>query len=182
MPAPLQRLALRLYRRLPQWARLVVVRTLTPSFTVGAICVVERADGALLCVRHSYRQRWGFPGGLLQRGESPQVGGPREVLEEVGLAVELVGEPAVVVDPDPRRVDVVFRARPQPGAALDALVPRSPEIVELGWFPPHELPELQHEASGALVVLARASEGARPGSASVRGQAEGEPGTHPSAS
>jgi 8-oxo-dGTP diphosphatase len=182
VPAPLQRMALRLFRRLPSWVRLVVVRAITPSFTVGAICVVERADGALLCVRHSYRRRWGFPGGLLQRGESPHDGGPREVLEEVGLDVELVGEPAVVVDPDPRRVDVVFRARPRPGADLDALAPRSPEIVELRWFPPDELPELQHEASGALVVLARATGRAGPGSASARSRTEGEPGIRPSAS
>jgi 8-oxo-dGTP diphosphatase len=130
-----------------------VVHRLAPSFTVGAICVVERTDGALLLVRHSYRERWGFPGGLLQRGEDVAVGGRREVLEEVGLEVELVGEPAVVVEPAPRRVDVVFRARPvDDGAEAN---PASPEIVALDWFAPGDLPELQEEAATALVALAR---------------------------
>lgn len=149
-------LVLKLFRRLPRRARVAVVHSLSPSFTVGAICVVERADGAVLLVRHSYRQRWGFPGGLLERGEHADAGARREAKEEVGLDIEIVGEPSVVVDPGPRRVDVVFRARPADGADPDGATPSSPEIVELGWFPQDALPELQHEASGALVALARA--------------------------
>ena len=146
-------LLLRTFRRLPRSARLFVVHRMTPSFTVGAICVVERPDGALLLVRHSYRRQWGFPGGLLQRGEDAADGARREAREEVGIAIELVGEPTVVVDPSPRRVDVVFRAccrEPETARAC------SPEIVELAWFSPDELPQLQHEAASALVALARA--------------------------
>ncbi|CAN5246952.1 hypothetical protein BH24ACT1_BH24ACT1_12620 [soil metagenome] len=146
-------LLLHVYRRLPRVLRLFVVHRMTPSFTVGSICVIERDDGALLLVRHSYRRRWGFPGGLANRGEEVADAARREAMEEVGLSVELLGEPAVVVDPDPRRVDVVFRARPN---RRDQATPGSPEIVELGWFAPDDLPELQHEASSALVALARA--------------------------
>lgn len=147
--------ALRLFRLLPRRARLAVVHGLAPSFTVGAICVVERDDGRVLVVRHSYRRAWGFPGGLLKRGETAPDGARREVQEEVGLAVELVGEPVVVVDPGPRRVDVVFEARPAAGVDPDAARPESPEIVELRWTRRDELPELQHEAAGALRTLAR---------------------------
>lgn len=151
--ARLHLVLLRLYRRLPRSVRLFVVHRMSPSFTVGAICVVERADGALLLVRHSYRRRWGFPGGLLQRGEEVADGARREALEEVGIAIELDGEPAVVVDPGPRRVDVVFRARCRDAGAARAC---SPEVVDLAWFCPEQLPELQHEAASALVALARA--------------------------
>ena len=35
--------------------------------------------------------------------------------------------------------------------------PVSTEIVEVAWFPPDALPELQFETSGALMALARAS-------------------------
>lgn len=135
-----------------------VVRTLTPSFTVGSNCVIERDDGAILLVRQVYRRRWGLPGGLLERGESPDVAVLREVDEEVGLAVEVVGEPAVVVDPVARRVDVVFRARPA-GTVPDDLEPRSPEISEVRWHEANALPELQEEAADALVALARSSTG-----------------------
>jgi hypothetical protein len=77
------------------------------------------------------------------------------VLEESGLEVDLLGDPAVVVDPDGQRVDIVFRARPAEGSDPATVHASSPEIVELGWFPPDALPDLQFEASGAMVALAR---------------------------
>jgi hypothetical protein len=36
----------------------------------------------------------------------------------------------------------------------------SPEIVEVRWAARDELPELQHEAAGGLVALARATDAA----------------------
>ena len=140
---------LSIYRRLPRRARIAVVHTLAPSFTVGAMCVIERPDGAVLLVRHAYRHRWGLPGGLLSRGEDARVA-------EVGVHIETLGEPAVVVDPRPRRVDVIYRARLANGTAPDDVRPTSVEIVEARWFPSEELPELQHETAGAMVALARA--------------------------
>ncbi len=154
---------LRTYRRLPTWARRRAVRMLSPTFTVGAMCFIERSDGDLLLVRHVYRKRWGVPGGLLDRGEDAADGARREVFEEVGLTIDLLGEPLVVVDPDPRRVDIIYRARPSVDADLDAVAPGSPEILEARWFPRSELPELQHETASALVALGRAEAGQAPG-------------------
>jgi len=144
---------LKIYQRLPRQLRRWVVRVITPSFTVGAACIIERDDGAMLLVRQVYRRGWGMPGGLAQRREAVADTARREVKEEVGLDVELLGEPAVVVDPVPRRVDVIFRARPADGTDPDAAAPTSPEIAEVRWFPAGELPELQHETSAALRVL-----------------------------
>ena len=155
MIARLHRVALSVFRRLPVGARRRVVRTIAPSYTVGSICIIERADGALLLVRLAYRDRWGLPGGLLKRGETTADAARREVREEVGLDVRLVREPHVVVDSDAQRVDVIFRAVLADGVDPGEARPGSPEIVEVGWFPPDALPELQHEASGALVVAAR---------------------------
>jgi ADP-ribose pyrophosphatase YjhB (NUDIX family) len=148
---------LQVYRRLPVWARRRVVRTIAPGYTVGSMCFIERDDGALLLVRLSYRERWGVPGGLLKRGEEPAAAAHREVREEVGVEVDLVGEPAVVVDHEAQRVDLVYRARLAPGQSAEAARPGSPEIDEARWFPAAELPELQHETSGALVALARSA-------------------------
>jgi 8-oxo-dGTP diphosphatase len=145
---------LKIYKRLPRRARLAVVHTLAPSYSVGAICIIERADGRLLLVRHSYRNAWGFPGGLLNRGEAPADGARREAREEVDIDIAVVGEPTVVVAPEPRRVDVVFRCRTDEPDHARAV---PPEVVEVGWFDRDRLPDLQHEAAGALVALARAS-------------------------
>jgi len=113
-------------------------------------------DGALLLVEHTYRQRWGVPGGLLERREDPRDAARREVFEETGLQIELLGEPAVVVDAAPQRVDLVFRARLVPGAPTEP-TGSSPEIESVRWWPVDALPELQHETAHAMVALARSS-------------------------
>lgn len=147
MRARLHAVALRGFRRLPKRVRRILVRHGTPNFTVGAICLVERGD-ELLLVRLAYRGAWGAPGGLLQRGELAEIGMRREVQEELGIDVEVLGEPTVVVAPDPQRVDIVFRARPSVGAGEPQ--PRSPEILEARWFPIDALPDMQSELAAAL--------------------------------
>ncbi|MDP8927921.1 MAG: NUDIX domain-containing protein [Actinomycetota bacterium] len=148
-------LFLRFYRRLPTGLRRFVVRRSTPSFSVGSICVIQRDDGAILLVRLLYRARWGFPGGLLKRREHAVEAARREALEETGLDIQVAAAPAVVVAPGPRRVDVVYRCRLSEGCDPDSVRPESPEVVEARWFRPDELPELQHEASQALMALGR---------------------------
>jgi ADP-ribose pyrophosphatase YjhB (NUDIX family) len=151
---------LKVYKRLPRRGRLAVVHAIAPSYSVGSISIVERDDGRILLVRHSYRNAWGFPGGLLNRGEGPRDGAIREAREEVAIAVTTIGEPAVVVAPEPRRVDVIFRCTT---TEPDAVRPIPPEVTEVGWFTRDHLPELQHEAAGALVALARSGAHNLPG-------------------
>jgi 8-oxo-dGTP diphosphatase len=153
----LQTMALLVWRRLPRFLRRWIVRLFAPSFTVGAVCLIERDDGRVLLVKQVYRNAWGVPGGLIKRNEDVASCAKREVLEEVGVPIELVGEPAVVVDAPPQRVDVAYRARLADGASPDDAAPRSPEIREVRWFALDELPQLQHEAVSALAALARAS-------------------------
>ena len=152
----LQRLGFRVWRRLPLRVRLFAVRRATPSFHVGAICVIERSDGALLLIRNSYRAGWGFPGGFLKRGESPDDAARRETREEVGVDVTLDPNPKVVVEADMRRVDVIFTGRAEAEAAARDPKPRSPEILEARWFPATDLPDLQVEATSAMIELGRA--------------------------
>ncbi|MFN2606997.1 MAG: NUDIX domain-containing protein [Acidimicrobiales bacterium] len=161
---------LHLYGRLPARARVAIMRSVTPTFRVGAVCVVQRDDGAVLLVRHSYRRGWGLPGGLLKRGEPPATAAAREAREELGVALDLAPEARVVVDARHRRVDVLYRARLPAGPAdaggtVDGGVegagvgggppprPTSPEILEVGWFPPDDLPSLGREAVSALAEL-----------------------------
>jgi ADP-ribose pyrophosphatase YjhB (NUDIX family) len=153
----LHRSLLRLFRRLPPRLRIAAVHALSPSYTVGAVSIIERDDGAVLLVRHSYRPHWGLPGGLCQSREEIADAARREVREEVGVEAVLIGEPAVVVDSGERRVDVVYAARLAVGIDAAAARPVSPEIVECRWFAPAEISLLtvQREAAQAMTALAR---------------------------
>lgn len=61
MLTALHRLALGAFRLLPTPARRLVVRSLSPTFTAGAIAVVLDVDDRMLLVRQVYRGRWGCP-------------------------------------------------------------------------------------------------------------------------
>lgn len=155
--AQIHRLLIRAYRLLPRILRRFLLRRLTPSYRVGALCVIEREDNALLLVRPSYRRRgWGFPGGFLKRAEKPVDAAVREVREELGLDVEVNDNPTVVVDPRYRRVDLIFSGRIRGDVAAEDLRPQSPEVLAAEWFLPSDLPVLLPEASQALVELGRA--------------------------
>jgi 8-oxo-dGTP diphosphatase len=157
--AAVQRALLLVWRRLPRLLRRWIVRLAAPSFTVGAACVIERDDGSILLVKLVYREGWGLPGGLIKRNEDIATCARREVGEEIGLDVDLVSEPAVVVDSPPQRIDVVFRARPAPGVDAGTAHAKSVEIREVRWFPADDLPVLQHEAVTALMALASSALG-----------------------
>ncbi|HUR23285.1 MAG TPA: NUDIX domain-containing protein [Acidimicrobiales bacterium] len=151
-----QTVLLAAYKRLPPAVRTLLIRLGTPSFHVGAICVVERPDGHMLLVRQSYRRDgWGFPGGLMRRGEEPAEAARRELHEELGVDVELEGLPVVVIDSPMRRVDVVFHARLAASSPNPEATTHSPEISAVRWFPPDGLPDLLPEATAALIQLGR---------------------------
>lgn len=155
------RALLAVYGRMGERWQLRIVHLVAPSFSVGALGLVRGADGALLLVRHTYKRGWGVPGGLVKPGEHPVDAVVREAREEVGVAIEVTGEPAVVVDPPTRRVDVVFPARLVTGRDAGDPRPVSPEIAEVRWFAADALPPLQPEVAGGLAALARLA--AQPG-------------------
>ena len=97
----------RMPHRLQRW----VVRLASPSYTVGALLVLEH-DGTVLVLRQLHREGWTLPGGLLAHGETPAAGVVREAGEELGLTVDLDPEHdlpvATLVEPHSQRVDVIY--------------------------------------------------------------------------
>lgn len=144
--------ALTVFRWLPPPVRRALVRSGTPSFTVGAVCVIDH-EGHYLVLRQPHRPGWSLPGGLLDRGESAAEAVTREVREETGLDVE-VGIPlSVQVNGSVRRVDVIYRITVDSRPAVTA----GGEASEAGWLP-HD--RVLHGADGPtreiLDLLARA--------------------------
>ncbi|MCD5349925.1 NUDIX domain-containing protein [Kineosporia mesophila] len=122
-------MALSLYRRLPRFLRLWIIRRVAPGHTVGALALIEH-EGTLLMLKQRHRRGWTFPGGLLNRGENASSAVVREVEEETGLRVE-VGLPfSTVVEPGSRRVDILFWVRVAEPFPVEA----SGEALESGWI------------------------------------------------
>jgi len=66
---------------------------------VGVLAVVMRGDRILVVRRTNPPMpgRWGFPGGVLELGETVAQGAMRELLEETGVKAEAAG-PLTVID------------------------------------------------------------------------------------
>lgn len=101
------RTVLRGFRALPAPMRRTIVRSGTPSFTVGAVAVIE-CDGEVLFLRQPHRPGWSLPGGLLDRGEEAAEAVVREVREETGLQITAGLPTTCLVNGRVRRVDVIY--------------------------------------------------------------------------
>ena len=127
IPAPLHRLLLRVGHRLRKgWWK--ASRRQRNSVSVIAI----DAERRVFLVRHSYGSgRWSLPGGGLGVGEDPEACARREMLEELGCAleqVELVAQFDEVLYGAPHRA-FVFTAR-----FVGEPRPDGREVIETGWF------------------------------------------------
>jgi 8-oxo-dGTP diphosphatase len=134
---------MRVFRRLPRPVRRVIIRSFTPSYTVGAVLVLQRSDRTVLLVAQRHSPGWALPGGLLRRGETPADGVVREVEEEVGIVLDPANLPlpTAVLAPRVRRVDVVYML-----GDGDQLMARRgtdrDEVVGVGWYHLDALPEV----------------------------------------
>lgn len=111
----------------------------------SAAAVVVDDAGLLLLERRADTGRWTVPGGAVDPGEQPAEAAVREVYEETGVhaTVERLAGTALraVVYPHGDRcqfLNVWFRCRATGGSARV----NDPESLEVTWFGPQDLPEL----------------------------------------
>lgn len=125
---------------------------MTRDFAVATFVVDA---GKVLLLFHRKLGKWLPPGGHIEPGELPDDAAVREVYEETGVRVELVGERGIAID-NPRQliipqgvqleqisenhqhIDFVYFARPVSDTTLHA----NHESEQLGWYGKDELKEL----------------------------------------
>ncbi len=148
----------RVFYRLPSRVRRRIVRTVTPTYTLGAVTMVFDAgtvpdgtpadavpdDARMLLLRQPPGFGWTMPGGLIERGEQPDRCAARELSEESGITLpveELTpAVPNAVVHPRGRWVDNVFLAKVDP--AEYPVTVDGAEVFEADWFLLSDLPRL----------------------------------------
>jgi ADP-ribose pyrophosphatase YjhB (NUDIX family) len=110
------------------------------GMTLGVRGVVEREDGRVVLVKHTYVSGWHLPGGGVEAGESASYAMCRELSEEAGI--ELIESPrllGVYGNHKYFRGDhvLVFKAaRWRPCETNN-----DGEIEQVDWFDPQDLPE-----------------------------------------
>lgn len=128
------------------------VNSLVPAAAVwvehlGKVLMIERSDSG----------KWSLPGGTMEYGESLEVCATREVLEETGIAVEVVGMVGVFTDSRHRieygdgevrqEFAVVYR-----GKYLHGTPTSSPESPRVQWVPLEQLEEISMDPSQRVRV------------------------------
>lgn len=98
----------------------------TRDFTVAVFVVHE---GCVLLHRHSKLGRWLPPGGHIEQNELPDDAARREVLEEAGIAVELLGERGLAADYPGQPLQLIRPA----GIQLEPISPGH-EHIDLVYF------------------------------------------------
>lgn len=110
--------------------------------TLGVRGLVTNADGAVLCVRHTYTPGWYLPGGGVERGETCETALRRELMEEGG--VELTGRPKLLgvfsnQKNFPNDHVLLYAVTPEDWRACQTN--HDGEIAELKWCDPENLPD-----------------------------------------
>lgn len=148
--------------------------TPTRDFAVSTFVVHQ---GRVLLLYHRKLQMWLPPGGHIEPHELPDEAAVREVLEETGLAVELVSAPVVTGVPGPRplarpeglqleeispghqHVDLIYFARPVGSVEL-RLNPGEGEAV--GWYTREQFANLERMTAEVRFWARRALEAVSP--------------------
>lgn len=110
------RVGVRLWRCLPRWGRQPLMWLLNAHFIVGTVAIIRDVEGRVLIARHTYRRHspWALPGGWVQRGEDPVRTIVREILEETGFVIEILG-PLTVQRESPRHLTIIYGGLPVSG-------------------------------------------------------------------
>ena len=109
-------------------------------------------NGEVLLQRRGGSGKWGFPGGAIEIGETPEMAAIREAKEETGLDVEVLELLGIFTDPDMKDANgdkahsicITYKLK----AVGGELFCDNDETMELKYFPIDEAPKLfcrQHE-------------------------------------
>ncbi|MEO8042491.1 MAG: NUDIX domain-containing protein [Acidobacteriota bacterium] len=134
------------WKMLPPWLRLKLIRVTQNKFTASAAAVVTNDQGKVLLLDHVLRpfSGWGLPGGFMSVGEQPEETIRRELREETGI--ELDALTMVRIRTLSQHVEIIFSAK-----ALGEPEVMSREILALGWFDVDAMPTKMSSAQKKLI-------------------------------
>ena len=114
----------------------------------GVVALLTDADGRYLFIRRALTLKrapgyWCFPGGEVEPGESFEVAIAREVHEEVGFRVNVLGKEIECLSPKGEYLLHWMRCTLQEQATRPNISFNPDEVAEAHWLFPYEALELQ---------------------------------------
>jgi 8-oxo-dGTP diphosphatase len=123
--------------------------------TIEVVCALILRNGCVLCAKRSERMalplKWEFPGGKLEPNELPEAALQREILEELGVEIEI--ESALQVSEHSYDGVRTIRLIPYVAVIIDGNEPKAHEHSEIRWVPNSELMQLDWAAADVPIVL-----------------------------
>ena len=123
--------------------------------TIEVVCALILRNGCVLCAQRSEHMalplKWEFPGGKLELNELPEAALKREILEELGVEIE-IGSALQVSEHSYDGVRTI-RLIPFLASIIDSNEPKAHEHSEIRWVPNSELMQLDWAAADVPIVL-----------------------------
>ncbi len=115
-----------------------------PSKRMGAGCLLFNEQGYIMLVKPNYKPVWEIPGGIVEQNESPRQCCQREVLEEIGLSLE-IGRLLTVDYNHPTHVKTeslmfIFDGGTLSPEQIAAIKLQPDELIDYGFFTADTLP------------------------------------------
>jgi 8-oxo-dGTP pyrophosphatase MutT (NUDIX family) len=127
------------------------------SIVVAASAFIENDAGEVLLIQRSDNGLWAIPGGAQDVGESIVGTATREVREEAGISIEVIGLVGIYSDPGHviayddgevrQEFSVCFRGQP-----IDGTLATSTESKRVEWIEPERLGQLDIHPSVRLRI------------------------------
>ncbi|MFC4651405.1 NUDIX hydrolase [Lactococcus nasutitermitis] len=104
----------------------------------GAFSVITDENDKILLVKRRDVPLWDLPGGRVEVGETAEQAAIREVYEETGFTVTLIGTAGDYYNPERDDIQYIFRAEIVAGKAISS----GPETAAIRFFSKNHLPFL----------------------------------------
>lgn len=129
---------LRLWRVLPMWVHVLVMRSYRPKFRASVAAIVFDGQGRILLFKHTYRKfEWGLPAGGLEYNEQPDKAIVREFFEETGMQIEIEKLLLAESSKEDRNISLIYLCK-----IVDGVFRESSEISEMKYFDVTDLPQM----------------------------------------
>lgn len=134
-----------------------VLDSILPTKRLISHALFRDSRSRVLLMETTYKNDWELPGGVVEPGESPRLGGERECLEEMGIEVRF-GQPLLIDWMPPYlgwsdAVEFIFDGGVLDDATAAGLGTDDREILAIHWVEPSAVPAHVTELSARRIQL-----------------------------